>query len=161
MNCAVLYGQGDTNKWCLDSVEVKQVRKDYAKLEYLEDQESIWKKLDSTREIRAIEREEKIYSLERSLLDAEGQIELFKQREARLEIPPVLRWRGFFPGVSAEYRFENEVITQQTVIAGLRYDLTGAFKLEMVGRIDLTGVIVIPLRSEKFGLKVWAEYRLF
>jgi len=66
------------------------------------------------------------------------QIELFKQREARLEIPPVLKWRGFFPGVSFEYRFDSEVITQQTIIAGLKYDLTGSFKIEALGRLDLT-----------------------
>lgn len=140
---------------------MEQVRKDYAKLAHLEEKDSLQHQRDSVVNARLIDKEERINNLQIELLGKDEQIELFKQREARLEIPPVLKWRGFFPGISFEYRFDSEVITQQTIIAGLKYDLAGSFKVEALGRLDLTGQVVIPLRKESFGLKVFVEYRAF
>lgn len=160
MNCGVLFSQGD-KVWCLDSADVLQVRKDYNKLAYLESKDTIQEaQIQNLKKQNGVK--DTIINLQAmQLKERDGQIELFKQREARLEIPPVLRWRGFFPGISVAYRFDSEVITQQTVIAGLRYDLTGSFKVEALGKFDMTGQIFIPLRKESFGLKVFVEYKLF
>lgn len=95
------------------------------------------------------------------LHNCEQQVEILKIEATKIDMPPLITFRGFYTGVSVNYRFDSEIITQQTIIAGLKYDLTGSFKFEAIGRIDLTGQVYIPLRKESFGIKVNAEYKLF
>jgi len=165
LNCSQLLAQDEkpANKkvWCLDSIEVLQVRKDYAKLVHLEEKDSLQHQKDSVANLRVIDREERINNLQTEILGKDEQIELFKQREANLELVPALRWDGFHLGVTAAYPFDDAVITQQTVIAGLRFDVTATARVLILGK--LTGMLQagVPIRSEKFYLKFGAEWRVF
>lgn len=89
------------------------------------------------------------------------QIELFKQREARVELVPAIRWDGFHLGLSAQYNFEDEILTKETVLAGMRYDVTMAAKVVLFAKVSGTLMAGIPLRKDKFYLKMSAEYRIF
>lgn len=95
------------------------------------------------------------------LKERDGQIELFKQREAKVELVPALRWDGFHLGLTAAYPFDDAVITQSTVIAGMKFDVTATARVLILGKI--TGMLQagVPIRSEKFYLKVGAEWRVF
>lgn len=160
MSLGVLYAQ-DKNKWCLDSSEVIQVRKDYARLEMLEMKDSLTGLQIDNLEKRLGIKDTIINLQAMQLKGRDEQIELFKQREAKVELVPALRWDGFHLGLTGAYAFDDAVITQQTVIAGMKFDITATARVVILGK--LTGMLQagVPVRSEKFYLKFGAEWRVF
>jgi hypothetical protein len=70
-------------------------------------------------------------------------------------------FKGFYGGLTAAYAFNDEAITKQTIIEGTFYDLTGMFKFDLMNKAMISGGIGIPLRKEKFYLKIAVEYKLF
>lgn len=145
----------------MDSAQVVQVRLDYEELFRLEFKDSVRDVMDSVRAKRDIEREERIYDLQLRLVNKDKQIDMFKQREVETAIVPVFRWDGFYLGMSAQYNFEDSVLTRQTVLGGMKYDITATMRVVMFGRLVGSLQAGVPVRKEKFYLKVGAEYRVF
>jgi len=95
------------------------------------------------------------------MLNKDAALEILKGEVARVELPPVIEWKGFYPGLSVAYPFNDSVLTKQTVFDGLKYDLTAAFKFSVIGRLDIAGIVGIPLRKEKFYIKLQTDWRVF
>lgn len=95
------------------------------------------------------------------LLNKDAAIELLKGEVTRVELPPMVEWKGFWPGLSVAYPFNDSVLTKQTVFDGLKYDITAAFKFAVMRVIDIAGIIGIPLRKEKFYIKLQTDWRVF
>lgn len=91
----------------------------------------------------------------------EAAIEMLKGEVTKVELPPMVEWKGFYPGLSIAYPFNDSVLTKQTLLDGLRYDLTAAFKFSIIGRLDIAGIVGIPLRKEKFYIKLQTDWRVF
>jgi hypothetical protein len=64
-------------------------------------------------------------------------------------------------GLTASYSFNDPAITKQTIIEGTVYDLTGTFRFDVMDKGSLSGSVGIPLRNEKFYVKVCAEWKVF
>lgn len=131
------------------------------KLDQARDSIEIMKKIASKQD-SIINNDKKIRagdSLE--LLNKDAAIELLKSEVTKVELPPVVEWKGFWPGLSVAYPFNDSVLTKQTVFDGLQYDITAAFKFSVIGRLDIAGIVGIPLRKEKFYIKLQTDWRVF
>jgi hypothetical protein len=72
-----------------------------------------------------------------------------------------IQFKGFYAGLTASYSFNDPAITKQTIIEGTVYDLTGTFRFDVMDKGSLSGSVGIPLRNEKFYVKVCAEWKVF
>jgi hypothetical protein len=93
--------------------------------------------------------------------NSEQEFSLLKNELAKQKETKFFEFKGFYAGISAYYRFDDSVLTKETILNGLKYDLTGTAKLSINGVIEFQGGISIPLRNEKFIIKISAEYKLF
>lgn len=116
---------------------------------------------DSVREVRDNDRETRIYNLQLELIDKNEQIEMFKHREAKVELLPLVKWDGLHLGVTAAYGFNDAIIIKQTVLEGMEYDLTLNARAVFWGKWTGGLGVGVPLRKEKFYIKGSVEYRLF
>lgn len=95
------------------------------------------------------------------LMNCEQQVEVLKVEAAKIELPAVIKWKGLYPGLSIAYPFNDSVLTKQTFFDGLKYDLTASFKFEVIGKLDVSGIVGIPLRKEKFYIKIQTDWKVF
>jgi hypothetical protein len=100
-----------------------------------------------------------ITTLRLTLEKAEQQIELFKKREAEVELPPVFEWMGFYVNVSTYFRFDSTVIAA-SYFSQLKYALILDWQVQILSKIKLHGELQIPFK-EKPVLLLRAGYRLF
>lgn len=131
------------------------------KLDEARDSVSILKEINK-KQMQALQNSLKIQENDSiQLMNCEKQVEILKVEMTKLELPPVIEWKGFYPGISAAYPFNDSVLTKQTIIDGLMFDLTATFKFAVMKLIDVSALIGIPLRKEKFYIKLQTDYRLF
>lgn len=99
-----------------------------------------------------------------SLVNANNEqiiVTLKEQLYYRSEKSAFIEFKGFYAGLTASYSFNDSVISKHTIIEGTVYDLTGTFKFDIMNKACISGGIGIPLRKEKFYLKISVEYKLF
>lgn len=102
-----------------------------------------------------------ITNLKLNIADKDHEIELLKNQTVKIDLPPFMKWKGFYPGIQVSYQFSDSILTKQTIINGLQFDVTGTIKFEVVGRLDFGIGLVFPLRAEKFGIRTTLEYQLW
>ncbi len=72
-----------------------------------------------------------------------------------------IEFKGFYAGLTASYSFNDSIITKHTIIEGTAYDLTGIFKFDVMNKACISGGIGIPLRKDKFYIKISVEWKVF
>jgi hypothetical protein len=89
----------------------------------------------------------------------ENQIQLFKDREAKVEIPPLISWDGFYLCGISYYTFDPGNISNQ-FIKTLRWAISGEFNFKILDKLKLVLEPMIPI-GDKFRIQAKAGWRLF
>ncbi len=92
--------------------------------------------------------------------NSEQLLSLLKNEFAKQTEVKFFRFKGFYAGVSAYYKFDDSVLTKETILTGLKYDVTATAKLTINGVLDFEGGIAIPLRKEKFAIVLKADWKI-
>jgi len=130
-------------------------------------------RLDSSRSILGVEskqienlKQENLYKdsvisdLKLASKNSETEAGLLKSELLKKQEFSFFEFRGFYAGITAFYRFEDSVLTRQTILGGMKYDLTGTVKFTVNGVLDLETGLSIPLRSEKFAIIIIADWKI-
>jgi hypothetical protein len=130
-------------------------------------------RLDSSRSIlnmqsKQIENFEKEISFKDSLItnlkltskNSETESGLLKNELLKKSETNMLEFKGFYAGITAFYRFEDSVLTRQTILGGMKYDLTGTVKFNVNGVLDIETGLSIPIRNEKFAIIIKADWKI-
>jgi hypothetical protein len=131
-----------------------------------------WKKLEASRDSnRVLLKDNKtlsdmdsanrmqIKSLTLANEKADEQLDLFKKREAKMEIPPLVSWDGFYLCGISYYIFDPGNISNQ-FIKVLKWALSGEFNFKILDKLKLVLEPMLPI-GDKFRIQAKVGWRLF
>jgi hypothetical protein len=154
--------------FCFHTANAQLTPLDSCKVNFI----TAWKKLEASRDSnRVLSKDNKklsdmdsasqmqVKELTLANEDAENQIQQFKNREAKIEIPPLISWDGFYICGISYYTFDPSNITNQ-FIKVLRWAISGEFNFKVLDKLKLVLEPMIPI-GDKFRIQAKAGWRLF
>jgi len=110
---------------------------------------------------QVINRDTAVKLLQLSMEDKDLQIEVLKNNSVKYEIPPLFKFTGFYAGLSAQYNFNDSVLTKSTFLGGLNYAIEINTGILVADKFIINGTAGIPLSREKIYVKAFIGYRIF
>ena len=110
---------------------------------------------------QVINRDTSVKLLQLSMKDKDSQIEVLKNNSVKYDIPPLFKFTGFYAGLSAQYNFNDSVLTKATFINGLNYSIEMNTGLIIGDKFLISGTAGIPLSRQKIYIKAFIGYRIF
>ncbi len=101
-----------------------------------------------------------IVNLRLAAKNSESETGLLKNELIKKHETGSIEFRGLYAGITAFYRFEDSVLTRQTILGGLKYELTGTVKFTLSGLLDFETGLSIPLGSGKFAIILKADWKI-
>ncbi len=145
----------------LDSSRVKQLRAFQARYEFLDSAyPSAVREIAKDDSIIAIS-DRQIDNLQQQNFKLQESVDMLKGETVPFKIPPLFVWQGFHVGLSAQYSFEDSILTKTTFLNGMVYALEGRAGVLVGERLILEGSFGIPLSKRKMYVKAFVGWRLF
>ncbi len=93
--------------------------------------------------------------------DRDSQLQLYHDKYEGIQLEPLIKFTGFFAGISAQYNFNDSILTKTTFINGLQYSLEVTGGVIWASKWALNGTLGIPLSRNKLYIKAYIGYRLW
>lgn len=102
-----------------------------------------------------------IIQLKLNLHDKDAQLENLKRLTSSVTTAPLFVWQGFYAGISAQYNFNDSILTKATVLNGLNYAIETHAGVIIADKLLLDGLIGIPLSKQKIFVKAFIGWKIF
>ena len=92
---------------------------------------------------------------------SDTQIENLKYNIIKPDIPQLFRFTGFYAGISAQYNFNDSILTRTTFINGLNYAIETHSGFIFADKLLIDGLVGIPLSKQKIFIKAFIGWKIF
>ena len=102
-----------------------------------------------------------VIQLKLNLHDKDAQLENLKRLNSSVNTPSLFVWQGFYAGISAQYNFNDSILTKTTFLNGMNYAIETHAGVIIADKLLLDGLIGIPLSKQKIFIRAFIGWKLF